>query len=102
MSPAQGNYNPKCFSPFAEEEEEMYPMKVSWDAMSSCVDADEIRTNLEDLTEVEPITTMMVRNIPRRQTQEQLEAHLRRTGFKGEYDVLYLPYCFKKKQNLGY
>jgi len=75
-------------------------IEVKWDNFSCSVEdgSKEARQQKKD----ESITTMMVRNLPRRVTQEQLEVHLQNSGFLGEYDVLYLPYCFKKKQNLGY
>jgi len=49
-------------------------------------------------------TTMMLRNIPRRQGRDQLEKLLEKTGFPCgiAYNFLYLPYCLDNGQNLGY
>eukprot|EP00397_Hematodinium_sp_SG-2012_P031926 GEMP01033947.1.p1 GENE.GEMP01033947.1~~GEMP01033947.1.p1 ORF type:complete len:296 (+),score=69.99 GEMP01033947.1:122-1009(+) len=49
-----------------------------------------------------PVTTMMLRNFPRRSAQKRLLSHLDESGFAGTYDFVYLPFCFVTKQNLGY
>jgi len=46
--------------------------------------------------------TLMVRNFPRRSSQSRLIERLHASGFEGTYDFVYLPFCFAKKQNLGY
>jgi len=48
------------------------------------------------------VTTIMIRNLPRRKTQVQLVNKLAADGFADDYDVLFLPYSFKRWQNLGY
>merc|ERR1719494_1093899 len=53
-------------------------------------------------TSSSPSITMMVRNFPRRSGRARLLENLHATGFDGTYDFLYLPFCFAKKQNLGY
>eukprot|EP00397_Hematodinium_sp_SG-2012_P010733 GEMP01010857.1.p1 GENE.GEMP01010857.1~~GEMP01010857.1.p1 ORF type:complete len:326 (+),score=72.34 GEMP01010857.1:119-1096(+) len=47
-------------------------------------------------------TTMMLRNFPRRSQQKRLLSYLDSSGLSGQYDFVYLPFCFEKKQNLGY
>jgi len=43
-------------------------------------------------------TTLAVRNVPARYTQEEL---IKEWGFDGTYDFLHLPYCTKSKRTLG-
>jgi len=47
-------------------------------------------------------TTMMMRNIPNNFSREQLLALVDDEGFRGQYDLLYLPIDLKKKVGLGY
>jgi len=48
------------------------------------------------------VTTMMIRNLPKEVTQSQLLKLLNETGFRTQYDFVYLPCCFTKKTNIGY
>jgi len=48
------------------------------------------------------VTTVIIRNYPRRSGQEKLLLQLEATGFKGKFDFVYLPFSFSKKENLGY
>lgn len=47
-------------------------------------------------------TTLMVRNIARTSTQEDLVDALNSSGFRGTYDFAYLPFRALKKRNLGF
>jgi len=49
-----------------------------------------------------PITTMMLKNIPCRKTQEDVMAHIDQQGFLNKYDFFYLPRDVKFRANLGY
>lgn len=47
-------------------------------------------------------TTMMLRNYPRKRSQQQLLLELESSDLAGTFDFLYLPFCFETKQNNGY
>lgn len=49
-----------------------------------------------------PITTMMLKNIPCRKSQEEVAMHVDQKGFSGRYDFFYLPRDVKFRANLGY
>jgi hypothetical protein len=49
-----------------------------------------------------PITTMMLKNIPCRKSQEEVMAHIDKKGFAHRYDFFYLPRDVKFRANLGY
>jgi hypothetical protein len=49
-----------------------------------------------------PITTMMLKNIPCRKSQEEVMAHIDGKGFTNRYDFFYLPRDVKFSANLGY
>jgi len=48
------------------------------------------------------ITTVMIRRIPRRYTQQMLVAEVANRGFDGFFDFLYLPWERKQDTNTGY
>jgi len=47
-------------------------------------------------------TTIMLKNIPNKYTREMLVKELRKQGFTGQYDFLYLPTDFANDANPGY
>lgn len=49
-----------------------------------------------------PITTMMLKNIPCRKSQEEVMMHIDQKNFGGRYDFFYLPRDVKFRANLGY
>lgn len=49
-----------------------------------------------------PITTMMLKNIPCRKSQEEVMQHMDQNGFSNRYDFFYLPKDVKFRANLGY
>eukprot|EP00931_Biecheleriopsis_adriatica_P040571 TRINITY_DN2324_c0_g1_i15.p1 TRINITY_DN2324_c0_g1~~TRINITY_DN2324_c0_g1_i15.p1 ORF type:complete len:267 (+),score=55.38 TRINITY_DN2324_c0_g1_i15:129-929(+) len=49
-----------------------------------------------------PPTTMMIRNIPNRYSQQELMNELDRLGFLGSYDFFYMPHDRATKYNVGY
>lgn len=57
---------------------------------------------VESCAASKPVTTMMLRNIPHKYTQEALVLEIDETGFRGMYDFLYLPMDVQKRSNLGY
>jgi hypothetical protein len=59
--------------------------------------------HLEDQAEnEEPLTTMMIRNIPCRLKKDEILADVDMLGFQGTYDFFYLPQDRRHKSNLGY
>jgi hypothetical protein len=52
--------------------------------------------------EVETVTTIMIRNIPRKCTQRMLVADLTDAGFGETFDFVYLPTDISSAKNLGY
>jgi len=48
------------------------------------------------------VTTLMIRNIPNKCTQQMLIKELDSLGFKGEYDFVYLPMDTFTRLNVGY
>jgi len=49
-----------------------------------------------------PITTMMLKNIPCRKSQEEVMLHIDQKNFTNRYDFFYLPRDVKFRANLGY
>lgn len=49
-----------------------------------------------------PITTLMLKNIPCRKSQEEVMSHIDQKGFGNRYDFFYLPRDVKFRANLGY
>lgn len=58
--------------------------------------------NKADEGETQPITTMMLKNIPCRKSQEEVMMHIDAKGFTNRYDFFYLPRDVKFRANLGY
>jgi len=50
----------------------------------------------------EPITTVMLRNIPSKYSRDMLLADLDQRGFRGAYDFFYLPIDFQTRYSVGY
>eukprot|EP00927_Polykrikos_kofoidii_P050789 TRINITY_DN44662_c0_g1_i1.p1 TRINITY_DN44662_c0_g1~~TRINITY_DN44662_c0_g1_i1.p1 ORF type:complete len:760 (-),score=111.90 TRINITY_DN44662_c0_g1_i1:372-2528(-) len=50
----------------------------------------------------QPITTMMLKNIPCRKSQEEVMTQVNSRGFSERYDFFYLPRDVKFRANLGY
>lgn len=49
-----------------------------------------------------PVTTMMLRNIPNKYTQNTLLQEINDQGFNGAYDFFYLPMDVHNRSNVGY
>jgi len=47
-------------------------------------------------------TTVMMKNIPNKYTQESVMSLIHSKGFKAAYDFLYLPIDFRSRSNMGY
>lgn len=58
--------------------------------------------NKADEGETTSITTMMLKNIPCRKSQEEVMMHIDAKGFTNRYDFFYLPRDVKFRANLGY
>eukprot|EP00397_Hematodinium_sp_SG-2012_P006080 GEMP01006107.1.p1 GENE.GEMP01006107.1~~GEMP01006107.1.p1 ORF type:complete len:341 (+),score=56.30 GEMP01006107.1:198-1220(+) len=56
----------------------------------------------ENADDIGDYTTVMLRNIPNKYTREMLVKELRKQGFTGKYDFLYLPTDFANDANPGY
>lgn len=50
----------------------------------------------------EPVTTVMLRNIPQKYDRETLMDVLNKTGFAGSFDFFYLPIDFSTTNSVGY
>lgn len=50
----------------------------------------------------EPITTIMLRNIPLKYTRQTLLSDMDARGFRNQYDFFYLPMDFERKCSVGY
>mmetsp|Transcript_20426 Transcript_20426/g.39907 ORF Transcript_20426/g.39907 Transcript_20426/m.39907 type:complete len:479 (-) Transcript_20426:78-1514(-) len=53
-------------------------------------------------TTAQPITTMMLKNIPCRKSQEEVMSRIDQKNFTNRYDFFYLPRDVKFRANLGY
>ena len=63
---------------------------------------DRFQVNLEAISKgLDQRTTLMIRNIPNKYTQDMLLEFLDQEH-KGRYDFIYLPIDFKNKCNVGY
>merc|ERR1712187_513583 len=71
-------------------------MGNSWE-----VEAAEIK-NVSETASSEPLTTVMMRNIPNNMTRGMLVDLLNTQGFVDTYDFVYLPVDFKSSHGLGY
>jgi len=60
-------------------------------------DSDESPTS-----DLEAATTVMMRNLPNNYTREMLVSLIKKEGFGGQYDFLYLPIDFRSKAAYGY
>ncbi|CAE8714520.1 unnamed protein product [Polarella glacialis] len=52
--------------------------------------------------ESQPVTTMMLRNIPNKYTQNSLLQEINDLGFSGTFDFFYLPMDVHNRSNVGY
>lgn len=55
-----------------------------------------------DAPETTVVTTLMIRHIPCRFTQEEVMSHLDALGYAQKYDFFYLPQDIRSRSNLGY
>lgn len=49
-----------------------------------------------------PVTTLMLRNIPNKYTQNSLMQEITKLGFEGSFDFFYLPMDIHNRSNVGY
>jgi hypothetical protein len=49
-----------------------------------------------------PLTTVVMKNIPKEYTRDLLVELLNANGFRGQFNLVYLPIDFKKRRGLGY
>lgn len=102
------------WSVFAEAlgESEASRRRVRWDASSGRWrkmghykvprNIDLRRQYAGDGPEAEPITTLMIRNVPNRYSQELLVTELKELGFRDSFDFVYLPIDRITHWNVGY
>ena len=48
------------------------------------------------------ITTLVIRNLPRSLTQQELAQAMAESGYAGTWDFFYLPYQFQVRRNSGF
>lgn len=51
---------------------------------------------------MENITTLVIRNLPRSLTQQELVQAMEESGYAGTWDFCYLPYKFQVRRNFGF
>merc|ERR1719183_450180 len=69
---------------------------------SDAGDCEELLSNAPADTLPHERTTVMMRNIPNNVTREQLLGIFNDEGFKGHYDLVYVPIDLKNRVGLGY
>jgi len=69
-------------------------MKI--DGRSRSIDVPEVKQEYSDNV----VTTAMLRNVPFVYSEMELASEIEELGFKGKYDLLYLPK--RNKENMGY
>jgi hypothetical protein len=62
----------------------------------------DLGTTSQQSTVEEPVTTLMLRNIPNKYTQTVLLQEIDKLGFAGTYDFFYLPMDVHNRSNVGY
>jgi len=91
----------------AEDEEHTAPPKKSFQpyhaqSVPKSEDLEAVAFSRQNSGDVGDVTTMMLRNIPNKYTQNSLLQEINDLGFAGTFDFFYLPMDVHNRSNVGY